>query len=183
MERQVHLTTRRAAYKKRKQEVRQEQLMINYIKAKYPIIYKEASDYYSTLDAMYPTTNDLRKTWRFKEYISNTKTSDDMVLQIPLINHKDKEAPNHEVEAREVEDHEVNETVHVDDIFPDINLNTLVQELPPQMIEYIIKDLRADPDLASLMDDVEGQMVHEEADDLDIDISIPDDLLEKKLAW
>ena len=95
-----------------------------------------------------------------------------MVLKIPLISHKDKETPNHEVE-----NHEVN------DIFPDINLNTLVPELPPQMVEEIIKDLRADPDLACIMNDAEDQMVHEEADDLDIDINIPDDLLEKELAW
>ena len=101
-----------------------------------------------------------------------------MVLEIPLISHKDKETPNHEVE-----DHEVNETMYVDDIFPDINLNTLVPELPPQMVEEIIKDLRADPDLACIMNDVEDQIVHEEADDLDIDINIPDDLLEKELAW
>ena len=62
MERQAHLMIRRARDKKRKQEIRQDQLMINYIKAKYPIIYREASDYYSTLNAKHPTTNDLRKT-------------------------------------------------------------------------------------------------------------------------
>ena len=101
-----------------------------------------------------------------------------MVLEIPLINHKDKETPNHEAK-----DHEVNETMYVDDIFPDIDLNTLVPELPPQLVEEIIKDLRADPDVACIMNDVEDQMVHEEADDLDIDIDILDDLLEKELAW
>ena len=178
MDKEGKLSQRRARDKKRKQEIRQDLLMINYVKAKYPIIYKEASEYYSTLNAKHPTTSDLRKTWRFKEFISNTKTSDDMVLEIPLTKHKDKETPNHESK-----DHEVNEMMYVDDIFPDINLNTLVPELSPQLIEEIIKDLRADPDMACIMNDVEDQMVHEEADDLDIDINIPDDLLEKELAW
>ena len=128
MERQVNLVKRRALYKKRKQEVRQEQLMVSYIKAKYPVIYKEASEYYSTLNSMHPTTNDLRKTWRFKEFLSNTKAS--MVLQIPLMSYNEtpnKEAENHEVETpdKEAENHEVetpnqevenHETAHVNDI-------------------------------------------------------------------
>ena len=176
MERQEHLTLRRVAYRKRKQEVRQEQLMVSYIKAKYPMIYREANDYYSTLNEIHPNINDLRKTWRFKEFVSSTKTRDNMVLKIPFkITPKDKE-----VEDKEI--HEV-EAVEANDIFPDIDLNTLVSEIPPQMIEEIIKDLRADPNLASIMNDVEADDLNMEADALDIDLDIPDDLLEKELTW
>ena len=183
MERKTDLVKRRAMYKKRKQEVRQERLMISYVKAKYPVIYKEANEYYSILNSMYPTTNDLRKTLRFKEFLSNTKASDGMVLQIPLMSYNEtpnKEAENHEVETpnQEVENHE---TAYVNDMFPDIDMNTLVQELPPQMMEDLIKDLRADPDLARIMDDVEIQM--EEVDDLDINIDIDDRLENELLTW
>ena len=49
------------------------------------------------------------------------------------------------------------------------------------MMEDLIKDLRADPDLARIMDDVETQM--EEVDDLDIDIDIDDRLENELLSW
>ena len=188
MDKQTRLNIRRARDRKRKEEIRQDQLMINYIKVKYPVIYGESRDYFSTLNTLYPTRHDLRKTWLFKQFKTNTKSCDNMVLEIPLMNHKtneDKETINHEDKEtpnHEAKDHEAKETTYVDDIFPDIDPTTLLPELSPQFIEEIIKDLRADPDLAALMNDVEDQMEYEDvADDLDIDIQA--DLLEKELVW
>ena len=211
MEKQTQLMIRRARDKKRKEQIRKDQLMIDYIKVKYPVKYEEARDYYNTLNTIYPTTHDLRKTWRFKEFQTNTKSCDNMVLKISLmnpepngaketlndeakgtLNDEAKETLNDEAkdtinhEAKEMLNHEAKETINVetiDDIFPDIDPATLVPELPPQFIEQIINELRADPDLAALMNDVEDQMAYEEyvADDLDIDIQ--DNLLEKELFW
>ena len=195
MEKQTQLMIRRARDRKRKEQIRKDQLMIDYIKVKYPVKYEEARDCYNTLNKIYPTTNDLRKTCRFKEFQTNTKSCDNFVLEIPLMNPEPngaKETLNHEVkvtinhEAKEMLNHEAKETINVetiDDIFPDIDPATLVPELPPQFIEQIIDELRADPDLAALMNDVEDQMAYEEyvADDLDIDIQ--DNLLEEELFW
>ena len=162
MEKQVQLTIRRARDRKRKEQIRKDQLMINYIKVKYPLKYEEASDYYNTLNKMHPTTHDLRKTYRFKEFKGNTKSHDNLVLKIPLMNPEsngDKETINHEPkdttnhEAQEMINREDKETIN--DIFPDIDPATLVPELPPQFIDQIINELRADPDLAALMDDAE----------------------------
>ena len=56
-----------------------------------------------------------------------------------------------------------------------------MSEISPQFIDDMIKDLRADPGLAALMDDVEEQVANDS--DIDIDLEIQDDLLEKELFW
>ena len=216
MERQVQLARRRERDRKRKEQVRQDQLMIGYIKVKHPSIYEEAREYYNTMNNIYSSKKDLRKTARFKEIevsifkrptkSNETVYNDNMVLEIPLIEPGTKEPEetvNQEAEERmnlEAVDSifpgiaaaATEETVNqeaVDSIFPDIAAATLVQELPAELIQQIINDLRADPELASLMNDIEDQVMYEEpvkdlfSDDLDIDIDIPDNLLEKELLY
>ena len=184
MEKQARLSIRRERDRKRKIQIRKDQLMIAYIKTKHPVKYEEARDYYENLNTAHPSAKDLRKTLRFKAFQAETKTYDEMVLKIPLINPRPSEArettsnkdtTNHE--AGEIQNHEDGETT-VDDIFPDIDPATLISELPPLLIEEVINELREDPELASLMNEEE-----EYVDDDDIDIDIQDDALEKELFW
>ena len=190
MEKQARLTIRRERDKKRKTQIRKDQLMISYIKTKYPIKYEEAREYYDNLNTAHPTAKDLRKTLRFKVFQAETKSCDEMVLKIPLTNpgpSEDKEMTshkdtiNHEVGEMQNQD---GETINAgtDDIFPDIDLTTLVPELPPQWIEQVINELRADPELASLMNDEEEKAYDEYVDD-NLDIDIEDDALEKDLSF
>ena len=130
--------------------------------------YEEAREYYTVLNNHYSGVRDLRKTWRFKDFESSTKGTDAMKLEIPLT----KEAK----ETTSVE----NNVEKIDAIFPDIDMNTIVSEIPPQFVDDIIQDLRADPNLASLMDDVEKQIDNADSE-IDVDIEIPDDLLEREL--
>ena len=190
MEKQARLTIRRERDRKRKTQIRKDQLMISYIKTKYPVKYEEAREYYDNLNTAHPTAKDLRKTLRFKAFQAETKSCDEMVLKIPLMNpgpSEDKEMTshkdtiNHEVGEMQNQD---GETINAgtDDIFPDIDPTTLVPELPPQLIEQVINELRADPELASLMNDEEEKAYDEYVDD-NLDIDIEDDALEKDLFW
>ena len=176
------------------EQVYQNQLIVEYIKVKYPIQYEEAREYYTSLYKMYPTVRDLRKTWRFRDFKATTKSSDSMILEIPLTKAIPKEAKEtlecHEATSVENNDHilpEAKETISegsvekIDDIFPDIDMATLVSEIPPQLVDEMIKDLRADPNLAALMSAVEEQVDNDS--DIDVDIEIQDDLLEKELFW
>ena len=67
MERQTKLLRRRQLSKKRKNQVRQDQLVSGYIHIKYPTLYQEAIEFYQTMDSRYPDKTDLRKTALFKE--------------------------------------------------------------------------------------------------------------------
>ena len=84
MDKQTWLKSRRERAKKRQEQIRQDQLIIEYFKVKYPIHYEEALKYYTSLNENYPTVRDLRKTWRFKDFKTTTKTCDNMLLEIPL---------------------------------------------------------------------------------------------------
>ena len=166
MDKQGRLNRRRTAYEKRRQESRQDRMVAAYIKVKYPAHYEEAREYYTTLNKHYSHVRDLRKTAHFKVFESSTKGTDTMKLEIPLM--KPKEAK------------EMTSVEKIDAIFPDIDMNTIVSELPPQFVDGIIQDLRADPNLTSLMDDMEKQIDNADSD-IDVDIEIPDDLLEREL--
>ena len=208
MERQVQLTKRRERDRKRKEQIRQDQLMIAYIKIKHPTIYEEANQYYNTMNAIYINKKDLRKTARFKEVeadttkrSSETVYHDNMILEIPLIQPATKKPEETDIATAETSEERMNlEAVNsifpdiattetseermnpdtVDSIFPDIATHTLVPELPADLIQQIIDELRADPELATIMDNIEDQVLYE-TEDLDIDIDIVDNLLEKEL--
>ena len=193
MENRPDLTKRRTLYYKRKEEDRKDRVVSRYIQAKYPVLYSEATEFYGVLNAKYPTVSDLRKTLHFKDFLSTTKPTDCMVLQIPLDRHdrspnkedENQQVENHEVQNQQVQNHEVekHQTVHGNDTLPDIDIdmNTLVPELPPETLESLMKELRADPNIKRIMDDIENQMgeVYDEIDDIDINI---DDRLEDELV-
>ena len=72
---------------------------------------------------------------------------------------------------------EIPETENLEVLIPTID------QMPQDMVDSIITSLRADPDLHKLMDDVENGITYED-EDIDIDLEIASDLLEKELiAW
>ena len=144
MERQTLLVKRREQERKRKQQERQNQLMIGYINVKYPLIFKEAQEYFNKLRSIYPNKHNLTKTPRFKELKPGT-IRDNMALQIPLIEANKPEQP----------------TIPITELPPDlqdINPNSLIDEIPQDQMEAIINELRADSDLRRIMDECEELM-------------------------
>ena len=208
------LEKRRERDRKRKEQARQERLMVGYINVKYPLIYKEAKGFYNKVNNLYPDKHDLLKTARFKELQHGT-IKDNMLLRIPLTNLQtnkpeetlsrkaidqrppaektlnleviDQPPPPQETLNLEVIDQPPppQETLNlevIDQLPPDleaIDTTTLVSELPPDLIQSIIDNLRADPELKMIMDEIEESMNEDE--DVDIDINIPDNLLENEL--
>ena len=57
---------------------------------------------------------------------------------------------------------------------------SILDQIPPETVEKIIHELRNDPNLKDLMDDVEEQ-IEEELVDLEIDLPELDDLLEEEI--
>ena len=62
------------------------------------------------------------------------------------------------------------------DLFP-----SLFDDVPDHIVDKIIADLRSDPSLRQIMDDVENQDVHEQIMDLDIDIPSLEDPLQQEM--
>ena len=211
MEKQTPLSKRREREQKRKQQNRQERLMMGYINIKHPLIYKEAEHFYNKVNSIYPNKLDLLKTSRFKE-LKEGRIKDKMQLRIPLSNlpnkpketlmrkGTDQQPPtelNHEVINQQQQQQQAEFNYEVIDQQPQTELNyevndqlppdlndiattTLISELPPELVQTIIDDLRADPDLKTLMTEIEDQVANEDID-MDIDIDIPDNLLENEL--
>ena len=181
MEREMRLSRRRERDRRRKERIRQDQLMIAYIKVKYPVIHEEANKY-NTINALFKDKKDLRKTDHFRARLFQTEYSDNMVLQIPLI--PTKKAGETVIQddiatAETLPDIATTETlpdIAIDNILQDIR-PTLEQELPEGLIEQIVNELRADPEIAKLMNDIEDNV----DEDLDIDIDFENNLLEKEL--
>ena len=124
-----------------------------YVKAKHPEAYMEAEEFYMQLNKTYPDKRDLCKTIEFlritagvkniNEYYYRNKvfkrkeknhTVDNMVLEIPLLNHNT--LTNNQTE-------EVN--VHA-------NESPLV--IPDSLYEDLVQELRNDPDLYAIFNDM-----------------------------
>ena len=200
MEREKRLTLRRQQERKRNSERRKALLMVEYIHVKYPMIYNKASEYYETLDEEYSDKNDLRKVERFKRLKVNTDNSkvynDNMVLNIPLIFNNSAvngiQPEGEMIEAVNAIQPEGEMIEAVDGIQPKGEMieavngiqPTLLDPIPPEVVQKVIDELRLDPFLGQLMDEVEQEINQTEQDlMLDIDLEIADDLLEKELAY
>ena len=215
-------------------EIRQDTLMIQYIRVKHSAIYAEAVDFYDSINRKYPHKKDLRKTYEFKDFIANGKekpieqVSDPpspkalrlrfgerhiikdnhvMELRIPLMSTKpvttkiqeDTVTPPVTTEIQEdtvtteiqedtvtteiIQEGTVN-TVNteqpwlVDEIIEDTMHPSLLDELDPDLIQQIIDELNAEPDLNNIMTDIEMEIQFEELG-MDIDLDIPEDII----AW
>ena len=58
---------------------------------------------------------------------------------------------------------------------------SLFDDVPPGVVDKIIADLRSDPDLRTIMDDIENQDVHEQIMDLEINFPELEDPLEQEM--
>ena len=114
---------------------------MRYIHAKYPEIHDEACEFFNIVKQKYPGKRDLTKTCEFKHLkdqpgLMENTTMLEPHLVIPLM-------PNNAVLA------------------PTTMETTTEEEIPPvidmesEEIEKIIDELRQDPDLASVFDDIE----------------------------
>ena len=174
MDKKARLDRRREITKEKREHGRMSNLVLEYFNVKYPVLYQEAAKFYASLNQQYPTTKDLRKTPGFNHFKATTVTTDTMVLKIPLdeatyveeINSKPKETDTNPKEA----DKNPEENPNVDMIFPDIETNDLLEEIPQYIVDGIIQDLRAEPELQAIMMEVE------DLTDVDIDIEINDDV-------
>ena len=115
-----------------KQEGRKAIVCMKYMKAKYENIYEEVCEFFDKVDQRYPGKRDLTKTYEFYKLKDQPKTTTTTTmlephLKIPLM-------PNN--------------TVTIEEIPPVISFQDAE-------IEKIIKELRQDPDLASVFNDFE----------------------------
>ena len=191
---------RRKQLRKNRQNVkRQNSLITDYIEHKYANIYAEAFEFYKNLDDKYPDKTDLRKTeeykfWKFgsvhltsqpqeqepKEY------TDNLQLNIPIKRYRTvkqgqsvttqtlstQEQPSTAITTQTLSTQEQSSTIQT----PQTPQPTLLEELPHDFVQEMINELKEDPHMMKMFDTIEGQLDFEE-----LDIEIPDSLLEKEL--
>ena len=190
MDKQTQLNRRREIALKKREQDRKHRIVLEYFNIKYPVLYQEAIKYYTGLNLQYPNVKDLRKTAGFKHFKETTTSTDTMVLKIPMVNIQNEAKGTipmvniqNEAKGTSVEIN-TNAEETIDTIFPDIDMNDLVSEIPQEFVDNIIQDLRADPNLRELMDEVEDQVNKETEEEKDSDIDIEfenDDRLENEL--
>ena len=176
---------RRKQLRKNRQNVkRQNSLITDYIEHKYANIYAEAFEFYKNLDDKYPDKTDLRKTeeykfWKFgsvhltsqpqeqepKEY------TDNLQLNIPIKRYRTVKQ-GQSVTTQTLSTQEQSSTIQT----PQTPQPTLLEELPHDLVQEMINELKEDPHMMNMFDTKEGQLDFEE-----LDIEIPDSLLEKEL--
>ena len=123
-----------------KQEGRKAIFCMRYIHAKYPEIHDEACEFFNIVNQKYPGKHDLCKTHEFKHLkdqpgLMENTTMLEPHLEIPLM-------PNNAVLTP------TTTTTEEEEIPPVIDMES-------EEIEKIIDELRQDPDLASVFDDIE----------------------------
>ena len=128
-----------------KKEGRKAIFCIKYIQLRYPQIHNEVCEFFTVVNQRYPGKRDLSKTYEFNRLkesaglVKNTMLLEPH-LEIPLI-------PNNAVST------------------PTTTPTTTEEEIPPfiniesEEIDKIINELRKDPDLVSVFDDIELQSV------------------------
>ena len=206
MEKAYKLQLKREACRKRKESARKDLLMVAYINKKYPLIYKEAEVYYDKLDKNNPSKIDLRKTTEFRALKEVEVLNDRMVLEIPITCQNINEQPqnineqpqnineqpqnineqpqniNEQPQNINEQPQNINEQPLLDDL-RDIQ-GIMADQLQPDVIENIMKELRNDPHVSKLMDEIETELTEgmNLFDDDNIELEI-DDRLEEELLW
>ena len=75
MERRERVQRRRELRKTHRSITRRELLVADYVQYKYSDIYAEAVQFYNVLNDLYPTKNDLKKTYEYKAWKKNVRTA------------------------------------------------------------------------------------------------------------
>ena len=156
-----------------------------YVRAKFDKVYAEAMKFYSQLDQTYPDKKDLCKTTEFRKWRENvTKKSTaptqqsaheaTLVLNIPLLSHPPSTVETTST-ASELAPSEMQQSASMP---PEIGAETIVEMPPPtpletddeindRRIQEILAELRDDPDLNRIFDNVEPN------DQIDEGIELP----------
>ena len=142
--------------------------------------HRKATMFVQELEHKYPGKRDVRKTpeyreWQRKQMLQisipedrtpatncqketvTSKSQKEMVLRIPLIQTDTKATPSVSGETQSQQDH----------------LTSIFQDIPNDVMNQIIEDISADPDLSAIMNDFCG---NEEVPDIDFDIDLDIDL-------
>ena len=132
-----------------KQEGRKAIFCMQYIQARYPEIHNEACEFFTIVNQRYPGKRDLTKTCEFSHLkdqpgLTKNTTLLEPHLEIPLIPKNTVSTPTN--------DPTTIETTTEEEIPPFVDMES-------EGFEKIIKELRQDPDLASVFDDIELQPV------------------------
>ena len=167
MNKQERLDRRRELAIMKREKNREHNVLLEYFNTKYPVLYKEATKFYQDLNKQYPTTKNLRNTPGFKHFKATTISTDTMVLEIPM--DKPTKTIVKETDMGPEETEQEVETSFPALEIPDLEMNELLPEIPQHIVDDIISDLRADPDLNIIMGEVEDMV------DSDIDVHIDDD--------
>ena len=144
-----------------------------YVRAKFNKVYAEAMKFYSQLDQTYPDKKDLCKTTEFRKWRENvTKKSTaptqqsaheaTLVLNIPLLSHPPSTVETTST-ASELAPSEIQQSPSTP---PEIGAETIVEMPPPtpletddeindRRIQEILAELRDDPDLNRIFNNVE----------------------------
>ena len=144
-----------------------------YVRAKFNKVYAEAMKFYSQLDQTYPDKKDLCRTTEFRKWRENvTKKSTaptqqstheaTLVLNIPLLSHPPSTVETTST-ASELAPSEIQQSPSTP---PEIGAETIVEMPPPtpletydeindRRIQEILAELRDDPDLNRIFDNVE----------------------------
>ena len=176
MDKQERLDRRRELAIMKREKNREHNILLEYFNTKYPVLYKEATKFYQDLNKQYPTTKNLLNTPGFKHFKATTISTDTMLLEIPM--DKPTKTIVKETDMGPEETEQEVETSFPDLEIPDLEMNELLPEIPQHIVDDIISDLRADPDLNIIMGEVEDMV------DSVIDVHIDDDdRLEDELRW
>ena len=185
--------------RKTKSEGRKAIFCMDYIRIKYPEIHSEACEFFTVINAKYPEKRDLKKTHEFQcfkqspELMKNTVSTENTMsmeleplLEIPLMAN-----PNSNTTvSTSVEQETLYTTEQIISTCTTQTIETTTEEEIPltsindtesDMIDQIIEQLRQDPNLSSVFDDIELQV---EFDQLGEDLDIPElNLLEQETRW
>ena len=167
MNKQERLDRRRDLAIMKREKNREHNILLEYFNTKYPVLYKEATKFYQDLNKQYPTTKNLRNTPGFKHFKATTISTDTMVLEIPM--DKPTKTIVKETDMGPEETEQEVETSFPGLEIPDLEMDELLPEIPQHIVDNIISNLRADPDLNIIMGEVEDMV------DSDIDVHIDDD--------
>ena len=153
--------TKLEGQRKRKAITRKDALMIAYINKKYPLAHKEAELYYSKVNNMYPGKLDLRKTHHFKTLRSSplTQIKDNMLLNVTMIQPETTVETTVEVQTLEESPETTVEVQSLEESSLPPELETLdgifKEQIPDDVIQSILNDLRSYPLLDEIMQGIE----------------------------
>ena len=210
MEKTGRNARRRVVRKVPGDRTRLESLVADYVQNKYGGIYDEACQFHDMLRELYPYKKDLKKTPEYKVWRNNTRRdltrqasplpltpdrtehvyNDKLQLRIPLLNDVNimrKSTETLETSTEEtpavgvVESTETLETMVEETLTVDVIQASLNEEIPPEMIDKIINELRDEPDLQDIFSSIEEQIQFEQLG-MDLEM-LEDDLLEKELLY